>query len=121
MRSWGYSMEKMVAKILKEFGTDLQLIRGDETWTVRGFFRAVNSKSWQSMESEATLLGEITRGQYAYIGPAEGGVKEGDTVVLGDRTYLIRRTEYYYFGDRPIYQWGLCVEKGVNDTWGSQS
>ena len=114
-------MHGMIEQVLKDYGTDLQLIRGGEVRTVRGFFRAVNSKSWQSMESEATLLGEITRGQYAYIGPADGGAEEGDTIALGDRTYLIRRTELYYFGSQPIYQWGLCVEKGVNDTWGSQS
>ena len=114
-------MEKTVEKLLQDHGTDLQLVRGDETWTVRGFFRAVNSKSWQSMESEATLLGEVTRGQYTYIGPADGGAEEGDTIVLGARSYLIRRTELYYFGNQPLYQWGLCVEKGVNDTWGSRS
>ena len=64
---------------------------------------------------------KITRGQYAYIGPADGGVKEGDTLTLGDRAYLVRRAEFYYFGNQAIYQWGLCVEKGVNDIWGSQS
>lgn len=114
-------MEKQVAKMLQEFGTDLLLVRGEETRTVRGFFRAVNSKSWQSLESEATLLGEITRGQYAYIGPADGGVQEGDTLSLGDRSYLLRRVELYYVGNQALYQWGLCVEKGVNDTWGSRS
>ena len=114
-------MQQMIQGILQQYGTDLTLTSGDAVRTVRGFFRAVNSKSWQSMESEATLLGEITRGQYAYIGPAEGGVKEGDTLSLGDRAYLVRRAEYYYFGNQAIYQWGLCVEKGVNDTWGSQS
>lgn len=114
-------MRGMIEQVLRDFGTDLQLIRGEETKTVRGFFRAVNSKSWQSMESEATLLGEITRGQYAYIGLADGGVQEGDTLSLGDRSYLLRRVELYYFGSQAIYQWGLCVEKGVNDVWGSQS
>ena len=114
-------MRRMVEKIMKQYGTDMVLTSGGEEKAVRGFFRAVNSKSWQSMESEATLLGEITRGQYAYIGPADGGAKEGDTLSLGDRTYLLRRVEYYYFGNQPIYQWGICVEKGVNDTWGSQS
>ena len=114
-------MRRLIEQVMKDFGTDLQLIRGGDSRTVRGFFRAVNSKSWQSMESEATLLGEITRGQYSYIGPADGGAKEGDTIALGDRNYLIRRTEFYYFDNEPIYQWGLCVEKGVNDIWGSQS
>lgn len=85
------------------------------------FFRAVNAKSWQSMESEATLLGEISRGQYAYIGPVGAQVREGDTLTLGDKTYLFRRAELYYYRNQPVYQWGLCVEKGVNDTWASQS
>lgn len=114
-------MVKMIGTVLKKYGTDLTITGTDGTRTLRGFFRAVNSKSWQSMESEATLLGEITRGQYAYIGPADGGVREGDTITLGEKTYLLRRVELYYFGNQAIYQWGLCVEKGVNDTWGSQS
>jgi len=114
-------MLQTIQNILSEYGTDMTLTSREETKTVRAFFRAVNSKSWQSMESEATLLGEITRGQYAYIGPVGGGVREGDTLTLGEKNYLVRRVEFYYFGNQPIYQWGLCVEKGVNDTWGSQS
>ena len=114
-------MKRTVSKLIGQYGTDMTLTSDGTAMTVRAFFRAVNSKSWQSMESEATLLGEITRGQYAYIGPADGGAKEGDTLSLGDRTYLLRRVEYYYFGNQHIYQWGICVEKGVNDTWGSQS
>ena len=114
-------MQQMIQGILQQYGTDLTLTSEEGIRTIRGFFRAVNSKSWQSMESEATLLGEIIRGQYAYIGPADGGVMEGDTLSLGDRAYLVRRVEFYYFGNQAIYQWGLCVEKGVNDIWGSQS
>ena len=111
----------MVSKIIGQYGTDMRLTSIDGSKTVRGFFRAVNSKSWQSMESEATLLGEISRGQYAYIGPVDVAVKEGDTLELGEKTYLFRRVEPYYYGNQAVYQWGLCVEKGVNDTWGSQS
>ena len=48
-------------------------------------------------------------------------VKEGDTISLGNRNYLLRRAELYYYGNEPVYQWGLCVEKGVNDTWGTRS
>ena len=114
-------MLQTIGNILRVYGTDMVLTSGETSRTIRGFFRAVNSKSWQSMESEANLLGEITRGQYAYIGPADGGVKEGDTISLGEKNYLFRRVELYYFGNQAIYQWGLCVEKGVNDTWGSQS
>ena len=55
------------------------------------------------------------------MGPVGAAAKEGDTLILGNRTYLFRRVEPYYYGNQPIYQWGLCVEKGVNDTWGTQS
>ena len=114
-------MRQTVEKIFTQHGTDLTIVSGLVSKTVRGFFRAVNSKSWQSMESEASLLGEITRGQYVYMGPATAAIKEGDTLMLGDRSYLFRRTELYYYGNQAVYQWGLCVEKGVNDTWGIQS
>ena len=114
-------MRTMVERLMRQHGTDMTIVSGEENKTVRGFFRAVNSGSWQSMESEATLLGEISRGQYAYMGPVEAAVKEGDTILLGDKGYLLRRVEAYYYGNAPVYQWGLCVERGVNDTWGSQS
>ena len=114
-------MREKVEKIMTQYGTDMTITSGSEVKSVRGFFRAVNSKSWQSMESEATLLGEISRGQYAYIGPVGVTVKEGDTISLGEKNYLFRRVEPYYYGNQAVYLWGLCVEKGVNDTWGSQS
>jgi len=114
-------MKRTVEGIMAKYGTDMIVVSGESRKTVRGFFRAVNSKSWQSMESEATLLGEISRGQYVYMGPVDAVVEEGDTLRLGERTYLFRRVEPYYYGSSPVYTWGLCVEKGVNDTWGSQS
>ncbi|MBQ3193677.1 MAG: hypothetical protein IJB59_08945 [Oscillospiraceae bacterium] len=114
-------MRRQVERILNRYGTDLTLVSETETKTARGFFRAVNSKSWQSMESEASLLGEITRGQYVYMGPVDVPVQEGDTLVLGQKAYLFRRVEPYYFGNEAVYRWGLCVEKGVNDIWGTRS
>ena len=114
-------MRGTIENVLQRYGTDMRLSHGGKEITVRGFFRAVNSKSWQSMEYEASPLGEISRGQYAYIGPVNVEAEEGDTLVLGEKTYLFRRVEPYWYGNQPVYIWGLCVEKGVNDTWGSQS
>ena len=114
-------MRKGVEAALRRWGTDMKLNHGGVEQTVRAFFRAVNSKSWQSIEKEATPLGEFSRGQYAYIGPVGVTVEEGDTVTLGEKTYLFRRVEPYWHGNQAVYLWGLCVEKGVNDTWGTQS
>lgn len=114
-------MRSAVEKMMQKHGTDVTILHGEEEKTARGFFWAVNSKSWQSMESEASLLGEITRGQYVYMGPVAVTVQEGDTLVLGEKRYLFRRVEPYYYGNQPLYLWGLCVEKGVNDIWGTRS
>lgn len=114
-------MRRTMEDLMARWGTDMTIVSGEEEKTVRGFFRAVNSKSWQNMESVVSLLGEISRGQYVYLGPAGVAVQEGDTLNLGTKSYLFRRVEPYYFGNQPIYLWGLCVEKGVNDTWGTQS
>lgn len=89
--------------------------------TIRGFFQPVRSKSWQNMVNLSTPLGEVFRGQYVYIGPADVPVTEGDRLEVGEKTYFLRRVEAYYYGEEAIYIWALCVEKGVNDTWGSQS
>ena len=114
-------MRQTVETVFDRYGTDVTIVSNGMRKTARGFFRAVNSKSWQSIESEATMLGEITRGQYVYMGPVGVTVREGDTLILGNRSYLFRRVEPYYYGNEAVYQWGLCVEKGVNDSWGTQS
>ena len=44
-------MQSMVSKLLRQYGTDMTLTGHGETKTVRAFFRAVNSKSLQSMEA----------------------------------------------------------------------
>ena len=114
-------MKAAMETLFARWGTDMTIVSEGITKTVRGFFRAVNSKSWQNMESVVSLLGEISRGQYVYLGPADREVKEGDTLNLGQKSYLFRRVEAYYFENQPVYLWGLCVEKGVNDTWGTVS
>ena len=114
-------MKKMVCTILRQHGTAMELTRGGETITVKVFFQPVRSKSWQSMVNQATPLGEVIRGQYIYIGPADVAVSEGDILTVGNKSYFLRRVELYRYGDEAVYTWGMCVEKGVNDTWGSQS
>ncbi len=114
-------MRRMVDGILKQYGTAMTLTQGAGTVRIKGFFQPVRSKSWQSMVDLATPLGELPRGQYVYIGPAGTPVSDGDVLTVGEKRYFLRRVERYYYGDEALYTWGLCVEKGVNDTWGSQS
>ena len=114
-------MRKLSDGIFRQYGVTMSLTSGDTVKQVRGFFQPVRSKSWQSLVNAATPLGEIPRGQYVYIGPAGTEVAIGDQLEVKGRSFLFRRVEPYYYGDETVYIWGLCVEKGVNDTWGSRS
>ncbi len=114
-------MRRMAEGIFRQYGSTMHLTVDGNRQQVRAFFQPVRSKSWQSMVNAATPLGEIPRGQYVYMGPAGVAVNIGDLLEIGGKQYLFRRVEPYYYGEEAVYLWGLCVEKGVNDTWGSQS
>lgn len=116
-------MRKMVDTILRQHGTAMTVqSSGDgSSVTVRGFFQPVRSKSWQHAEFVATPLGEVSRGQYVYIGPASVAVNEGDGLQVSGRCFRFRRVEPYFYEEQEIYRWGLCVEEGGAAAWGSQS
>ncbi len=78
------------------------------------------SRSWQNMENVYTPLGETPRGQYNYIGPADAQAVLGDLLIVGDRRYFLRRMEIIRDSTGELYRWGLCVERGGPDAWGSE-
>lgn len=114
-------MKKMVNGVLQRYGTDMELTGASGTVTVKGFLQPVRSKSIQNMITQNTPLGEVSRGQYVYIGPADVAVQEGDTLQAEQAQYLFRRVERFFVGEDAIYLWGLCVEKGGIDAWGKTS
>lgn len=110
-------MQQMIGKILNTYGVTVTWKKA-EPETYRGFFQPVRSKSWQYLEGNYSPLGEVPRGQYVYIGPAERCVAFGDTLEVGGKDYMVRRVEPVYYGENVAYYWGMCVEKGGEDTWG---
>jgi hypothetical protein len=108
----------MVNEILQSYGASMELEKGNGSHEIRAFFQPVRSKSWQYLEGDYSPLGEIPRGQYIYIGPVEPMAEPGDTVKLDGKKYWLRRTELIRDGEGPVYCWGICVEKGGEDTWG---
>ena len=111
-------MRQMVGKILRTYGTAMTLSRDGEVWEIFAFFQPVRSKSWQYLEGNFSPLGEVPRGQYVYIGPTGQPVQAGETLEVGGKDYLLRRVEPVYYGQETAYYWGMCVEKGGEDTWG---
>ena len=111
-------MRRMVEKILDSYGAAVTLEGQSGEHTLRAFFQPVRSKSWQYLEGNYSPLGEVPRGQYVYIGPVEPEARVGDTLRVGGRNYWLRRTELIQDREGPVYCWGMCVEKGGEDTWG---
>ena len=111
-------MERMVARILSTYGAAVTLLQEGEVHQIRAFFQPVRSKSWSYLDGEYSPLGEIPRGQYVYIGPVEPRAAEGDTVTVDGKSYRLRRAELVRDANGPVYCWGMCVEKGGEDTWG---
>ena len=106
-------MRQVFDRLFARFGRSFLL--GENTIT--GFFYSVNSRSWQNMEQMVGPLGEIPRGQYICILPADVTVAAGDTVQVGQTAYRIRRAEAMWAGDEMVYHWCLCVEEGGEDQW----
>lgn len=113
-------MKTIVDQMFRRYGSELTLSSSGILTQFYGFFLPVTATSWQSMEQQATPLGDVAQGQYTYIGPALNA-QSGDFLYYGNKTYLLRRVETYYYRNRPLYQWGLCVERSIEDPWGANS
>ena len=111
-------MQEKIGKILQTYGVGMVLKGESGDVTFRGFFQPVRSKSWQYLEGNYSPLGEVPRGQYVYIGPVEPVLQTGNTLAVGQKDYMVRRIEPVYYADEIAYYWGMCVEKGGEDTWG---
>lgn len=111
----------MLSKILKCYGVPATVAHEGVSAQVRIFFQPSTSRSLQRMEPTVGPLGQVPSGQYLYIGPGEQEISPGDQVEVGGSGYILRRAECYRDQNGPIYWWGLCVEKGGEDTWGSQA
>lgn len=101
----------MVEKILKTHGVDMTVVRGGESFTVRGFFQPVTGKNQNMSRVTVSPVGRAATGQYIYIGPLEPALVPGDELM----GCIVRRAE-------PVsgcYVWAMCVKKGAEDSWGT--
>ena len=112
------SMRHKIEKILRRYGTPILLRRAQGDSTLYGFWQHTGSLGWKNMQPVYSQLGEVPRGQYVYIGPAGQQVQTGETLEVGEKDYMLRRVEPVYYGEEIAYYWGMCVEKGGEDTWG---
>lgn len=112
-------MRQMVEKMMVCHGRDLVLTRGEEQFSLRGFLQPVTGKVERLALAQMGPLGQESRERFIYIGPAEPEACAGDRVLAGDREYHIRSAQVIWGNEGPVYCWAMCVEKGSEDSWGS--
>lgn len=110
-----------IDKILKKYGTGMKIKRGQQEESFRGFLQPSRSKSIQNLQKDFSPLGQIPNGMYVLLAPTCVDAKCGDTVLSGERSYELRRVERIMHGDKALYIWALCKEKGGEDTWAMRS
>ena len=113
-------MRQTMDGVFERYGQKAVITNSTGQQKVNVFFHSVNSRSWQNMERMFFPLGEIPRGQYICVFPMEAIVAAGDDVTVMGRVYKVRRVEEMAFSGESVYRWGLCVEKGGDDQWGSR-
>jgi len=104
-------MGDLIRKILDKWGTELVLRQAGSELRLKALLFHSGSKSWRNMQNAYSPLGKLPNGQYVYIGPVQPAAAAGDTLILGDKVYTLRRVERVWLQDTPLYCWGLCVEK----------
>lgn len=114
------TMRQLVEKLIRRCGTTVTVYHEGIKTETRGIFMPTTSRSWQNMQHVYSPLGETPRGQYNYIGALEPVAEKGDVLEVGGRRYLLRRVEIVRDARGPVYRWGLGVERGGDDNWGSQ-
>ena len=107
-------MQGTVEKIIRRYGNEMVLVQNGKQTTVRAFLQETRSRSQEYAQREFSPLGEICRGLYVYIGPAEPLAEMGDRIRFGDRRFEVRRAEAVKVNDKTLYCWGLCVERGAD-------
>ncbi|MBO5323297.1 MAG: hypothetical protein J6A88_04255 [Oscillospiraceae bacterium] len=110
-------MQSTVEKILRKYGREITVERGEESLVFQGFFHHTGSKDWHNMEKAYTVLGQIPRGQYLVMAPTWIKLAMGDRICCDGKRYSVRRVEGETFQEERIYSWALCVELGKEDTW----
>ena len=114
-------MKKRMDGVLSRYGMPATLQTAEGEQKLKVFFYSINSNSWQNMQRQFAPLGEVPRGQYICVLPADAMAEPEDTLIVADRAYLLRRIEDMAMFTGAVYRWALCVEKGSEDTWGLTS
>lgn len=113
-------MLHLMEKVFASYGTDAVVVTPAGSQNTRVFCQSINSRSWVKTERSFSSLGEVPNRQYVCLLPAKTVIDAGDVIEIDGMSYLVRRVEDMHAPrGQVLYRWSLCVEKGREDTWGT--
>ena len=111
-------MQKLVNRIFRRYGTALQIQGTSGVNTVYGFVQHTATSARKHLLPEYSPLGQIPQGHYLMLLPAyEARVDQ--LIMYNGKWYIVRRVERVWMGNKVVYDWVLCEERGGADTWGN--
>ena len=110
-------MRKMVEKLLMQHGMEI-LVEGQQ---VRALFQPVTGKLERLTQRTPGVLGVESGRRYIYIGPLEPELREDQTLTVEGKGYFVRSAQRITGNDGPAYTWAMCVEKGREEPWSTDS
>ncbi len=110
-------MKRMVERAISHFGCPMILLQGSVRVSFRGILRRFEVHAWTNQQRKFGPLGELPRGRYVLLAPQETELRDGDTLVFQGISYEVRRADVVRMGEKTLYCWGLCVEKGSAEPW----
>ena len=111
-------MDRLMDGALARYGVDAVLHSASGSRAVKVFFHSISSSAWQNVDRQFCALGEVPRGRYLCVMPADADAAVEDILTVHGKNYLLRRVERMYSFTGAVYCWGICVEKGSEDQWG---
>lgn len=105
-------MRKLLECVFDRYGVDSCLGTRDGTYRTKALLRVVKSDAWQSAQREFLPLGEVPRGRYICLLPAQVPAAPGNTVTVRGKSYILRRVEDVALFTQIVGHRCLCVEKG---------
>lgn len=112
-------MDGLMSGAMNRYGVPAVLESAAGTKELKVFFHHINSSAWQNMDRQLFALGEVPKGKYLCVMPADAAASPEDTLNVYGRCYLLRKVEQIATFTGPVCCWCLCVEKGSEDAWGS--
>lgn len=112
-------MKALIESILQGYGSLATITDGESARTFRAFIQPVTEKGWQNTKKIIASLGQVPKGQYVYIGPAEVELTQGQRLETRGQTFLVRRCEKVFLGEEAMYTWALLTKAGGADPWNS--